>query len=819
VPPLPARHQITTFRFQSDRAYRVLMVAGSGARAAAFWARRDVRRRWRSLLVLGILIGLTIGFALSAWAGARRTDTALERLRVQTNAADAIVFPSQVGVAHPSWDRLRARPEVKTVAVWDLLFGVYNGHEPAVIFGSADGTYLGNVEKPVVVKGRMFDPHSPDEVVVDENAANQVPPVGGTFTYRFYNSKQVDETGAPHGPTVTMHVVGVVKEVPQFVFVSDGQVLVSPGFLARYGSRISVAENADIVLRHGEADMGTLRHDVNSLIARGSPVLDAHATSRRVNTTLDVETTALLLLAAAILLGGGILVAQVLGRSASTIADDAGTLRALGMSRAHMGLATGLSHLIPAVVAAPIAFGVALLASPRFPVGLGRRIDPDVGYHVDWTVIGPGMALVVVLVLVASVLIGRGPRDGRLRRLGAAKSPGTVRRWAPVAIGLGTTMAFETGQGRRRIPVVPALLAAVVAVTGVVASLTIDHGITTALHHPELAGVTWDTTVTPANRAQTGRNISPELARRLTEAKGVRATAVVDRDVINVGNVGAPAFSVRPIAGASTTPITFTLISGRAPRGLGEVAIGPATAKDLHVGIGDTVSVGASHTRVKIVGEALFPSDVHSEFDEGLWLAPRQFDAVVPSIGPSGSITDGRVVAVRFAPGISSNTGIEHLQSELGPLATDIEPSDVPDELENLRNVHTLPEVLAAFLGLIAVAALGSVLLSCARRRSHEFAVLRALGMTRGNVRTVLNSQGTAIGLFGLVVGIPLGIAVGRLGWRAIAERVPLSEIPPLALVAALLLIPATIIAANVLALWPGRVALSHRPAEELRTE
>ena len=159
------------------------------------------------------MIGLTAGFALSAWAGARRTDTALERLRVQTNAADAIAFPSQVGVSHPHWNRLRARPEVKTVAVWDLLFGVYNGHEPAVIFGSADGTYLGKVEKPVVVKGRMFNPHSPNEVVVDEDAVNQVPPVGGTFTYRFYNAKQVDETGPPHGPTVTMHVVGVVKEV------------------------------------------------------------------------------------------------------------------------------------------------------------------------------------------------------------------------------------------------------------------------------------------------------------------------------------------------------------------------------------------------------------------------------------------------------------------------------------------------------------------------------------------------------------------------------------------------------------------------------
>jgi hypothetical protein len=795
------------------------MVAGGGARAAAFWARHDVRRRWRSLVLLGVLVGLTAGFALSAWAGARRTSTALERLRVATNASDAIAFPSQVGVENPHWNRLRARPEVKTVAVWDLLFGNDDGHGGGLIFGSADGTYLGKVDKPIVVKGRMFNPHSPDEVVVDENAVNQAPPIGGTFTYHFYAHNQPELSGPPHGPTVTMRVVGVVKELPQFVFVSQGQILVSPGLVARYGSRITVAPNADIVLRHGEADMPALRHDVNALVARGAPVLDAHATARRVTTTLDVETTALLLLAAAMLLGGGILVAQVLGRSASTITDDAGTLRALGMSRDHLGLATGLSHLIPAAVAAPVTLGVALLASARFPVGLGRQIDPDVGYHVDWAIVGPGMAVVVLLVLGASVLIGRGQHDGRLGRLVPTKAPGAVRRWAPVAIGLGTTMAFEPGRGRRRIPVVPALLAAVVAVTGVVGSLTIDRGISNALHDPELAGITWDAGLTPAVHAQTGRNISIRLADKLTKKNGVRSAAVVDRDVINVGNVGAPVFSVRPIAGASTTPISFTLTSGRAPRGLGEAAIGPATAQDLHVGLGDTVSVGASHVRVTIVGEALFPSDVHSEFDEGVWLAPAQFDAVVPAIGPNGSESDGRLVAVRFGPGEPVMKEAAHLQSTLGPLISDVEGPLTPDEVTNLRNVRTLPEVLAAFLGLIAITALASVLLSCARRRGHEFAVLRALGMTRGNIRTILNSQGTAIGLFGLVVGIPLGIAVGRLGWRAIAERVPLAQVPPLALTAALLLIPVTVVAANVLALWPGRVSLLHRPAEELRAE
>jgi ABC-type antimicrobial peptide transport system permease subunit len=806
-------------------------MAQGGARGAAFWAGRDVRGRWRSLVLLGVLIGLTAGFALSAWAGARRTDTALQRLRVQTNAADAVVFPSQVGITNPNWGPLAARPEVSAVAVWDLLFGNYDGHPGSLIFGSKDGTYLDKVDRPVVVQGRMFNPHASNEVVVDENAAKSFTDaagekvssgdvVGSTFTYRFFGRKQSDEDNEPpRGPKVTMHVVGVVRETAEFLFVPDGQVLVSPGFLARYGSRVQGDENADVRLRHGAADMGALRHDVNKFLVRGAPVLDTHAAARRVSTTLAVETTALLLLALAILLGGGILVAQVLVRSASTVADDALVLRALGMSRNHLGLATGLAHLVPALIAGPATLGVAFVLSDRFPVGLGRQIDPDVGYHVDWTVIGPGVALVVVATLVVSVLIGRGSLRGRVVRQRPDRALGSFRRWAPAPIGLGTTMAFEPGRGRRRIPVVPALVAAVVAVTGVVASLSIDSGIANALAHPALAGVTWDASVTPSPQAQTGRNVTARLADRLVRDKAVHAAAVIDRDLINVNHVGVPTFALRPITGTSGTPISFTLTSGRAPSGLGEAAIGPATAKDLHVGIGDTVSVGRVGAPVRIVGEALFPSDVHSEFDEGLWLSPEAFDAVVPPIDSKGSLSDERVVAVRFVPGTRLQAAATHLQSELGALVEDISPPDTPQELTNLRNVRTLPDVLAAFLGFIAVAALGSVLLSCARRRGHEFSVLRAIGMTRRNVHAMLNSQGTAIGLFGLVVGVPLGLVIGRLGWRAIAERVPLSTIAPFALTAALLLIPITLVAANVLAVWPGRVTLSRAPAEKLRAE
>jgi hypothetical protein len=295
---------------------------------------------------------------------------------------------------------------------------------------------------------------------------------------------------------------------------------------------------------------------------------------------------------------------------------------------------------------------------------------------------------------------------------------------------------------------------------------------------------------------------------------------VVDRDVLAVDNQGVPTFAIRPMRSEPVTPITFTVVAGRAPVRIGEAAIGPATAKDLHLHVGDSVTVGPARARVRLVGRALFPTDVHAEFDEGLWLSPAQFDAVVPPMPPAGSQTDGRVVAVRFAPGTEVAGAIGHLTSELGPLAQDVSAPSAPDELINLRNVRVLPDVLAGFLGLMGVAALSFVLFSSARRRRRDFAILRAMGMSRRSARLTLNAQGTSIGLFGVAIGIPLGLVVGRFGWRLIAEHVPLENVTSLAVLGVLLIVPITIVLTNVLALWPGKlVARSRLPATELRTE
>jgi ABC-type antimicrobial peptide transport system permease subunit len=56
------------------------------------------------------------------------------------------------------------------------------------------------------------------------------------------------------------------------------------------------------------------------------------------------------------------------------------------------------------------------------------------------------------------------------------------------------------------------------------------------------------------------------------------------------------------------------------------------------------------------------------------------------------------------------------------------------------------------------------------RRRRHELAILRSLGFTSGNTRSSLFWQMAAMSAVAAGVGLPLGIVLGRLGWRAITH-------------------------------------------------
>jgi hypothetical protein len=280
-------------------------------------------------------------------------------------------------------------------------------------------------------------------------------------------------------------------------------------------------------------------------------------------------------------------------------------------------------------------------------------------------------------------------------------------------------------------------------------------------------------------------------------------------------------------------------LSGRPPRAADEADIGPATAGLLGVHVGDWVTV-AHRARVHIVGEALLPADVHSEFDEGLWLIPREFDALVP---PNSQSSPDELVVVRFPaeggaesmaladaeyaqqyqnlpPG--SNPDVRFLDALGGlnsPLGSDVSPPTIPLELVNLQNVELLPNLLGISLAALAIAALAYVLVVSGRSRRRDFAVLQAIGLDSAGTRLVVYSQAIIIAAVGLAIGLPLGVVVARWAWAGVADRVPLVYVAPFWLTVVLLAIPVFLLVALLVALWPARSVARSRPAVVLRTE
>ncbi len=797
-----------------------------------------MRRRWRSLFVLALLAGLTSALAMAAAAGARRTDTALTRLETATHAMDAVVFASQVGDVNPTWTSLERRPEVAQLAPWDLMFGTSNG-QSVILFGSHDGRWLGTVDRPVVLSGRMFDFRSDDEMVVDEQvAAVEHLKVGDVLPFRAYAPNQPDTTGPALGAKVDLQITGIVRDVDEYLF-SPG-ALVSPGVIAHYRSDMFLGDNAMVRLRHGEADMAALRRDANALVAPGVPVLDLHSASRRVTTTLAVERLSLSMLAAAIAVAGGLLVAQVLLRSASLVGQDTGALRAMGMTRRDVAIAVVLSHT-PTVIGAAVVAGVGAVAlSPLFPIGEARHIDPDVGLHADWLVLGIGLAVTLIVLVAATWVVGLLTARRELRYVKQRSNPIAtwLRRKGPLPVGLGAQMALERGSGARTVPTMPALVGAIVGVLGVVGALTVDHAIRTTLADPRLVGVSWGITVTPSPDALTPTSVTPHLLSQVRKAAPGSALAVVRREVVDINGVGAPAYSVLD-AGPQSPPISLTTLSGRPPHAADEVDIGPGTAQLLGVHVGNWVTV-AHRARVHIVGEALLPADVHSEFDEGLWLTPHELDALVP---PNSADSGDELVVVRFPatggaesmalavaeyaqqyqnlpPG--SNPDIRFLDALGGmnsPLGSSVSPPTIPLELVNLQNVELLPNLLGISLAVLAVAALAYVLVVSGRSRRRELAVLRAIGLDSAGTRLVVYSQAIVIAVVGLVIGLPLGIVVARWAWAGVADRVPLVYVAPFFLTVVLLAIPVFLLVAIVVALWPAHNVVRSRPATVLRAE
>jgi hypothetical protein len=788
------------------------------------WFLLDLRRRWRSLVVLTLLVAFASGSVMTALAGARRGDSALDRLLADTLPADVVALPNEPGF---DWDAIRALPEVAALtgfAVTDYRIDEFDDLPFAIgtWFPSTDSEVFDTIERPVVFEGRIPDPSRADEVVVSPNFVSSFDlGVGDTVTLHLFTPEQIDATvsgdlGAPAGPRIPATIVGVVRS-PWFsdkVGQDAGAVVPSPGLFPAYERNFLGSEgssgyvNALIRLHGGAADIPRFKEDLARVTGRADiDVWDLSEWQEHTRGVAGFEADGLTVFSLAAAVAALFIVGQAVVRHVTSTLGDLEPLRAVGMTPAETHAAVLLGPATAGLAGWALGSAAALVASRWFPIGTASLLEPAPGGQVDLVVLGIGFAVTVNLAAggtwLMSVMTLRRQASTAARR--SAIAGAAVRAGLPAPMVVGSRFALEPGRGRHAVPVRPALFGATIGVLGVLAALTFSHGIDDAVGNPERFGITYEF---GAFVGFNGFDFADTASVVAAVAADPDVVAVNDTrmDVAQVNDVAVSMFAIDP----ADRPVTLVFTSGRAPTGTGEVALAPTTADSAGLRIGDTaLFAGPTGTReLTVTGIAFVPAGPHNDYDSGGWMTREAYDILF-----DGHKFHFLLIDLRDGADIAAAT------ERIAGLGIPLEPPQAPTQVAELRQVRVMPLFLAAFLVVLALGAIGHALSTAVRRRSHDVAVLRAVGMSRTQSRLIVATQATILGGVGLVAGIPLGLALGRTVWRYVAERTPLLYLAPSEVLVLIVLVPIALLAANLLAVVPSRRAARLQLAQALRAE
>ncbi|HWJ83660.1 MAG TPA: FtsX-like permease family protein [Nocardioides sp.] len=806
--------------------------------AVRAWARVDVRR-WGSLAVLLLLVAVSAGAVLSAATAVHRGVTALGRLEERSLPATVQIpnFDARVDLT-----KVRTLPYVEAVApVAGGGIGLLeDGHHGSTEQNSpVDATLFTDVARPVVLDGRLFDPESPDEAVVTPQWAEDMNRgVGDTATVRLPTPRQ-QATGTedvPRGPVVTVRIVGIVL-APGFVDWpgAAGRFIPSPGLAATYRANWDTAltnprcacqwasVGALVRLEHGAADIPELRSDLVQLYPGYSfNLVNLDEDAQVHQHDIVVQSWGLAIFGAAALLASVVLVGQAVARHVVGAADHLRTGQALGFTRSQLVIAAASGPVVAGALGAAIGAGGAVVASRWTPIGVARAVEPSPGVAVDVAILAPGILVAVALIaLVAAATVVRSTGT-RERTLSARRS--RVAAWAsrtglPVPLQVGARLALEPGRARRSLPVTQTVAAVALAVAGTSAALVIDDGVQDALGHPERYGQTFQA-VSFVGFGSTDFLDPDQVEAAVAPIDYVDGLALPRQKSAGADNdrVGVALFSYT----SGDKPLPTVVLAGRMPEAANEVALAPAALRSLDADVGDPVTLEGDRgsSTLRIVGRVLTPATDNSRYDQGGWVTDAGYDRLFSGfdahwvlVSTDSSAGSGPALDRRLTEDAAATLGAGWARTaafdEMGTTGLTTEP---------LRQVRWFPTALGGLVVLLAVAALAHAGAAAIRRRAGDLANLRALGMTRAGVSLTVVAQGAVLAGTGLLVGLPVGAALGRTLWRAIADGVPLELVPP-SLGVLWLVGPAAVAVAVVLAVVPAVRAARLPVADLLRAE
>ena len=212
------------------------------------------------------------------------------------------------------------------------------------------------------------------------------------------------------------------------------------------------------------------------------------------------------------------------------------------------------------------------------------------------------------------------------------------------------------------------------------------------------------------------------------------------------------------------TIFALEYVSGSKDLAAGEVSISEASADNLKVKVGDTVTlsfpagdqkatVAGIFERSNVVGDALIPFSTVTAADM------RRTDS---SIAVNAADEEDRaLIGQKLEDTVKDN-----------PTVTVQNQEDFADAQR--AQVNQLLYLIYALLGLaIVIAVLGIVntLALSVIERTREVGLLRAVGLSRKQLRRMVRLEAIAIAVLGAILGVVMGIGFGVVLQRAVADR------------------------------------------------
>jgi len=808
--------------------------------AVALVLRVRLRQHWRSWLALAALVALVGGFVMAAAATGRRTAAALPGF-VARHGYDALVYS---GRPLPGLAGIPQVARVTPVLAPFAFPGRCAACRKPIESGSFDVLEVppGSLSRVVrLLSGRMPDQSSPDEVLASYTLARddgvRIGSVIQVLTPTPAQLKAAQKIGPSKMniaavPRRSLRVVGLVVAENEFPAGNGPRYDLFPtkAFAAAVNHHGVVVPFYYVQLRHGAADLPAFESQLRPLDSLGPDDLDIDAAA--VQRAIRPQAVGWWVLAGLAALAGLAVVGQAAARQFVTEQDDRQALSAVGL-RGRQFVALGLARAT--VIGAVGAAGAVVLAaalSPLTPVGEARLAASSAGA----VVIDPLVTVVGVLATVAMVVaLSAWPavRHARLRGGPPPRRPAPVAlvravAWigAPPSALIGVRYALERGRGRQPVPVGSVLVGMVLAVAALCATVVFGASLARLISSPALYGVPFQAEFTNEGTGSGSAITGPVLTSLRQDREIARIT------VATVADIDVNGRQVRMVAATAIRgSALISVVDGRLPSGDREIMLGAATMRSVGARPGGLVQVivtdpqGARHiAQFRVVGRASFPPGFGTG---GLGTGAAMTSSALadaqcrPGAGRHAcqhNVQRGAiyVVLARAAPGPAGAVALARQVSRYRQFTG---AAQEPVELVNFGESVNFPLLFGGMLALFAAATMVHLLLVSVSRRRAEAGLLKVLGFVRYQIAAIVSWQATAVALVGIVAGVPLGIAAGRVLWRVFATNfgvVPLTVVEALPMA---VLVFGVLAAANVLAFFPALLAARSRPAQLLRAE